>query len=92
MNGKDPSLIPHLPLGFSVVPVNQPHVLGLFCQSGFVFAHRCGTGLGERRRHRKTPLFHYSHQQPYLLNCLPYLLRSRKSSAGGDSAELKQVN
>ncbi|CAH8333157.1 unnamed protein product [Eruca vesicaria subsp. sativa] len=26
MNGEDPSRIPLLPLGFSVVPVNQPHV------------------------------------------------------------------
>lgn len=26
MNGQDPSKIPLLPLGFSVVPVNQPHV------------------------------------------------------------------
>ncbi|CAN7031491.1 hypothetical protein IGI04_030970 [Brassica rapa subsp. trilocularis] len=27
MNGEDPSRIPLLPLGFSVVPVNQPHVV-----------------------------------------------------------------
>ncbi|KAF3494555.1 hypothetical protein DY000_02054173 [Brassica cretica] len=95
MNGQDSSTISLLPLGFSVVPVNQPHVfegisvnlasclLTVAVQvlvSDFTTATLNVSTTAINNRICST------------VYRLPYLLRSRKSSSAVDSVELQTRN